>query len=187
MLAESLPPDVENYQTADPKTFSFPAFFKTAKRRDSGGITVLLIGDPRSFFRKIRKSVEVVKAAGGIVRNEANHILFIFRKGTWDLPKGKLDPGEKTKKAAIREVEEECGIKVTECGKKLFRTWHAYDTYGRITLKKTTWYAMHAFHQPKLVPQLEEEITLAKWIPAGDVKMVQENTYPLIRDILPLL
>ena len=49
-------------------------------------------------------------AAGGLVTNENNELLMIFRRGKWDLPKGKLDKGETIEECAIREVEEETGI-----------------------------------------------------------------------------
>ncbi|MCK7539615.1 MAG: NUDIX domain-containing protein [Marinilabiliales bacterium] len=56
----------------------------------------------------------IVIAAGGFVRNEKDEILFIFRRGHWDLPKGKLNHKkgiiEKKKDAAVREVMEETGI-----------------------------------------------------------------------------
>jgi 8-oxo-dGTP pyrophosphatase MutT (NUDIX family) len=184
LITQSLSPGVENYESLDPDTFSFIRFFKETQKLKKTRRCILLSDEPRKLFRKIRKPVALVKAAGGLVKNEENKVLFIFRKGTWDLPKGKLDPGERTRAAAVREVEEECGIKVTSCGKKLCRTWHAYDTYGKITLKKTSWYLMKAFDQPGLVPQLEEEITEARWIAAGDFDIVKKNTYPLIRDVM---
>jgi len=73
---------------------------------------------------------KVVEAAGGIVLNNNNEVLFIFRNGFWDLPKGKVEEGEEVDFAAVREVEEECGIKTPVVEKKILVTYHTYDTYG---------------------------------------------------------
>ena len=128
--------------------------------------------------------MELIRAAGGLVSNEENKYLFIFRKGKWDLPKGKLDKGETFRTAAVREVEEECGITIDSCGEKICKTYHIYEVYGVPVIKKTVWYWMRADNQPDLSPQLEENITDAKWLAAGDFMLVRENTYPLIRDVI---
>ncbi len=52
----------------------------------------------------------LILAAGGLVLNEKGEVLFMFRKGKWDLPKGKLDPGETMDACALREVMEETGL-----------------------------------------------------------------------------
>ncbi len=131
--------------------------------------------------------MEMIKAAGGLVSNEENKYLFIFRKGKWDLPKGKLDKGESFRKAAVREVEEECGITVGSCGDKICKTYHIYEVYGTPVIKKTVWYWMRADNQPDLVPQLEESITDARWLAAGDFMLVMKNTFPLIRDVIKVV
>ncbi len=136
------------------------------------------------MFNELKKNVSIIKAAGGLVENEHKDYLFIFRKGKWDLPKGKIDLDEKTKKAAVREVEEECGIKVNKVSGKICRTWHAYEQAGKVILKKTTWYNMKAVKQPNLIPQLEEDITEARWLPKAEFSFVKENTYPLILDVI---
>lgn len=131
--------------------------------------------------------MKLIKAAGGLVSNEGDKYLFIFRNGKWDLPKGKLDKGENTRVAAIREVQEECGIHIDSSGKKICNTYHIYEINGVQVLKKTSWYRMRADKQKKLVPQLEEGITDARWLAAGDFMMVRQNTYPLIRDLLKVV
>src|SRR5215204_4522110 len=50
------------------------------------------------------KKFTLIKAAGGLVVNDDRHLLLIFRRGKWDLPKGKLDPGESLETCALREV-----------------------------------------------------------------------------------
>lgn len=128
--------------------------------------------------------MKMIKAAGGLVRNEENHYLFIFRNGKWDLPKGKLDSGERTKDAAVREVEEECGIQISSIGNKICNTYHIYEMNKERILKKTSWYRMSAVNQNELTPQIEEGITDVRWLAGGDLMMIRQNTYPLIRDLL---
>ena len=57
------------------------------------------------------KNSVFIQAGGGLVENEKGEILFMFRKGKWDLPKGKLDPGESYESCALREVQEETGYR----------------------------------------------------------------------------
>ena len=185
IIADSLPGGLGNYQQIDEQEFDFLKFYKAVKT-NPGSVNVVLTKDPKLFFKNIRKPFQLIKAAGGVVRNDENQFLFIFRKGKWDLPKGKLDEGEKTKVAAVREVEEECGIKVSERGDKLCKTWHVYEERGQIIFKKTTWFNMKADRQ-QLIPQLEEGITEARWLSSADFDYVKQNTFPLIRDIISLL
>ncbi len=128
--------------------------------------------------------MKMIKAAGGLVSNEEQHYLFIFRNGKWDLPKGKLDSGETAKIAAVREVEEECGIHIDSVGGKICNTYHIYEMNKERILKKTSWYRMKAVNQKVLIPQLEEGITDVRWLAPGDFMMIRQNTYPLIRDLL---
>lgn len=128
--------------------------------------------------------MKMIKAAGGLVGNEGNQFLFIFRNGKWDLPKGKLDSGERTKDAAVREVEEECGIQISSIGNKICNTYHIYEMNKERILKKTSWYWMSAVNQNELTPQIEEGITDVRWLAPGDLMMIRQNTYPLIRDLL---
>ncbi|WP_379021202.1 NUDIX hydrolase [Parapedobacter deserti] len=144
----------------------------------------LLIKKPKDIFSSIKKQVKVIKAAGGLVKNGDGNYLFIYRLGKWDLPKGKIDAGESMKQAAVREVEEECGIKVDYLGTKLMTSYHVYVMKGELVLKKTNWYEMAVNKVPKLKPQLEEDITEAAWLSKGKFNKVRKNTYPLIADIL---
>jgi len=185
IIADFLPGGLGNYQQVDEDKFNFAAFYKLVKGAP-GSVYVLLTKEPKRLFKAIRKPYLVIRAGGGIVRNDENQFLFIFRKGKWDLPKGKLNEGEKTKKAAVREVEEECGIKVSKLGDQLCKTWHVYEEKGQVVFKKTTWFNMKAKRQ-NLVPQLEEGITEARWLASGDFNYIKENTFPLIRDIISLL
>ena len=130
------------------------------------------------------KSVTLIEAAGGLVKNDKRNYLFIFRNGKWDIPKGKLEKGEKPKEGAVREVEEECGIAIDECGKKIVNTYHVYTSKGEVVLKKTHWYKMKYTGKAKLKPQIEEGITEVRWMTKKDISLVADNTFPSIMDVL---
>ena len=187
ILTESLPPDIEDYQELKVSDFDFLKFYKLISHLESPKIFLLLTPDFKSVFKGIKRSMILIKAAGGIVSNEANKYLFIFRNGKWDLPKGKIEKGENSRVAAIREVQEECGISIDSSGDKICNTYHMYDIKGDLVIKKTAWYWMRAEKQEKLIPQLEEGITDVRWLSPGDLMLVRQNTYPLIRDLLNII
>jgi 8-oxo-dGTP pyrophosphatase MutT (NUDIX family) len=125
-----------------------------------------------------------IRAAGGVVSNDHSEVLFIYRLEKWDLPKGKVEPGEELELAAIREVEEECSIDKLELQRHLITTYHTYTLKGEQVLKSTDWYVMrHNGHDtPK--PQEIEGITEARWIAPAEWKMVEANTFPSVIDVL---
>ena len=52
------------------------------------------------------------ESAGGVVVNKKRRVLVVNQRGTsWSLPKGHVDPGESNLEAAIREIEEESGVR----------------------------------------------------------------------------
>jgi 8-oxo-dGTP diphosphatase len=65
------------------------------------------------------KDAEVVRAAGGVVWRLADgggvEVLVVHRPryDDWTFPKGKNDPGETDEACAVREVEEETGLRCT--------------------------------------------------------------------------
>lgn len=135
-------------------------------------------------FRKFTKLYKVIEASGGLVKSAKNDILVIFRRGKWDLPKGKIEKRESPKVAAIREVEEECGIGNLEIVKLIDTTYHTYKLKDKNILKRTYWYEM--LHKEKQVPspQTEEEITEACWIKSKELDKVLKNTFPSIKEVL---
>ena len=178
-----IPADIQDFEKIKVSEFDFFSFYEIAKKSHPLKF-LLLSNDFKSYFKEIKRSLNFIKAAGGIVVNEENKYLFIFRNGKWDLPKGKLEMGENTKEAAVREVEEECGIRIDHCGKKICNTYHIYDMNGQGVLKKTSWYRMKAKRQENLIPQIEEGITEVRWLDFAEFSMVRENTFPLIKDLL---
>ena len=178
---------MEDYHQIKVSNFNFFSFYKLISKHESPKTFLLLTKNFKSVFKEIKRSMILIKAAGGIVSNEADKYLFIFRNGKWDLPKGKIEKGEKSRIAAIREVQEECGINIDSSGDKVCNTYHIYEINGAMVIKKTAWYWMRANKQKKLVPQLEEGITDARWLSSGNLMLVRQNTYPLIKDLINVI
>ena len=88
----------------------------------------------------LKKKLPVVKAAGGLVYNHKQEILFIYRNSKWDLPKGGIEKGETKEEAAIREVEEETGVQNLEIRDFITKTYHVFKRNGEFKLKITYWY-----------------------------------------------
>ena len=125
-------------------------------------------------------------AAGGVVVNPNNEILWIFRRGFWDLPKGKLDPNETIEACAIREVMEETGISHLVLGKRILTTTHQYyDTFLNKEVEKTTyWYAMTTDLIQDGKPQSEEDIEAIAWVKKADMAPYLEKTYDTIKEVM---
>lgn len=137
--------------------------------------------DLKLLWKNFKKYFKIEKAAGGLIKNENEETLFIYRLGKWDLPKGKIEKGESKKEAAIREVKEECGLQDVFIEKKLQKTYHIFQRKGQETLKVTHWYLMKTNYNGKLTPQLEEDITDVVFKNEVETKMALENTYGNIR------
>ena len=127
---------------------------------------------------------KTVQAAGGVVINNKDQVLFIFRNGFWDLPKGKVEDAEVIEIAAVREVEEECGISKPTLISKLLITHHTYDTYGENCMKPTHWYLMQYDGDEELLPQVEEGITNVRWVSQEEISSKMLNTYGSIIDVI---
>jgi 8-oxo-dGTP pyrophosphatase MutT (NUDIX family) len=130
------------------------------------------------------KKFTLIQAAGGLVKNNENNILMIFRRGKWDLPKGKLDKGETLEDCAIREVEEETGLKNVELHSPLIVTYHTYHEGTKFILKESHWFTMTMAGEQKLTPQTDEDIFDIKWIAPGDVNSYLLKSFPLISDVI---
>jgi 8-oxo-dGTP pyrophosphatase MutT (NUDIX family) len=137
-----------------------------------------------SLLTQLEAMYRPVPAAGGLTFNEHNDILMIFRRGKWDLPKGKIDAGEKTDECALREVSEETGLQSLELGGKLCDTYHIYMQDGEHLLKHTAWYIMHGTSADKLKPQHAEDILEAKWVAQKDLAPLANKSYEAIKDVL---
>ena len=125
-------------------------------------------------------------AGGGVVVNEKNQVLFIYRRKKWDLPKGKLDPGEDIKACAIREVMEETGIRNLTIGNLIIVTTHSYEENGMNMQKETHWFEMKAstVDNSTLTPQLEEDIEKIEWVSLENLEEYLSETYTTIQQVL---
>lgn len=138
------------------------------------------VNDPES----LAKSHQLIKAAGGVVNDDSGRVLMIFRRGKWDLPKGKAEEHEPLELCADREVKEETGLTELLLRKPLIVTYHTYTEKGKLILKETHWFQFDAPGKQKPDPQLDEDIVKAEWIKKDDLPMFVENTFQLIRDVL---
>jgi 8-oxo-dGTP pyrophosphatase MutT (NUDIX family) len=146
----------------------------------------IICENPTAVFNQIKQQFTLINAAGGLVQNSQSEYLFIFRRGKWDLPKGKLDEGEDFETAAIREVQEECGITHIELGSLYHISYHIYEENNDWILKQTNWYLMKS-EEKNLIPQLAEGITQTAWLPISQFEKVRENTYASIDEIISKL
>ncbi len=137
----------------------------------------------QAFFKKFT----LVTAAGGLVQNEKKEYLLIYRKGKWDLPKGKLDKGEKLEDCAVREVEEETGLKEVKLIKPLCVTYHTYHEGARFILKDSHWYTMKVKGPQQLVPQIAEEIHEIRWVKKTELAEYVKDSYPSVADVLQMI
>lgn len=128
------------------------------------------------MWQTFKNNFDVIEAAGGVIKNKKNEILFIFRNGKWDLPKGKIEGNENTKAAALREVREECGIENVTLHNFILSTYHIYPEKGNEILKISHWYAMTS-NENRFIPQIEEGITEVVWKNNDQVQKALQNTY----------
>jgi 8-oxo-dGTP pyrophosphatase MutT (NUDIX family) len=125
-----------------------------------------------------------IEAGGGLVKNEKEEYLFIFRRGSWDLPKGKIESNETKREASLREVEEETGLKKMTIIKKLLVTRHTYrSNVGKRIIKKSHWYLIEA-KKVNLIPQTSEDIERAEWMSLDRFFSKKRQVYPNILDVV---
>ena len=133
-----------------------------------------------AFFKKFT----LLKAGGGFVLNEKNEVLMMFRRGKWDLPKGKVDKKETFEECAIRETEEETGLNNIKLISPLITTYHTYHEGSRYVLKETKWFTMNVNGEQKLIPQAVEQISKLEWVDKNNLKKYLQNSFPSVKDVL---
>jgi len=137
-----------------------------------------------SIMQHLGSLYSTIQAGGGVVYNERGEILMIYRRGKWDLPKGKLDAGETIAECAVREVGEETGAKNLTLGEQICDTYHLYNERNKNYLKQSTWFRMTCAGNPILTPQALEDIKDARWVSPHELLPYMGNTYEAIKDVL---
>jgi 8-oxo-dGTP pyrophosphatase MutT (NUDIX family) len=145
---------------------------------------ILMHTDTNYLLDLVKDEFNVVQAAGGLVYHNDKGFLFIYRRGKWDLPKGKLDKGEERKACALREVEEETGVKGLEIKQELLVTYHTYKENQSHILKETFWYLMETKDNGVLQPQTNEDIEVCEWVPSDLLQNYLKNTHPSVIDVM---
>jgi hypothetical protein len=131
-----------NYKSIPLKKAKFKSIIKKIDKGELFYVN-LYHEDEEKLHKFLKKKLPVVVAGGGLVYNDKKQILFIYRNGKWDLPKGKIEKGEDIKTCAIREVEEETGVRDIKIKKFITKTYHVFRRNGKLKLKETYWYEMH--------------------------------------------
>ncbi len=145
---------------------------------------VLLYPDSNDLLAAVKKELDVVVAAGGLVYTPGHDLLLIHRLRRWDLPKGKLDEGESLEACALREIEEETGATHLSIDRPLQVTYHTYHRQGRHHLKESHWFLVKAAEKSELKPQTEEDIEECRWVPATEVQPYIDAAFPTIVQVL---
>lgn len=144
---------------------------------------VFLYADVEALLNSFKKKLSLVLAAGGFVYTDDKHLLLIFRRGKWDLPKGKLDEGEDLATCALREVKEETGLNNPRLEAPLCVTYHTYRQYGEHILKESHWYMMKS-EKDAFTPQTDEDIEKCEWVPLDALASYMDNTHASILDVV---
>ncbi len=141
--------------------------------------------DENKLLKFLFKKMRVVTAAGGMVVNNKEEILFIYRNNRWDLPKGKTEKNESIEESAIREVEEETGVQNLEIRRFITRTYHVFRRKGKLRLKETYWYEMYTEYDGELTPELSEGIKKVKWKNYEKSHKALKKSYANIKMLFP--
>lgn len=166
---------------------AFPRHFRLALQHiGKTGTLGAIIEDfsPESLQEELHEQFTPIDAGGGVVTNEHNQVLMIFRRGKWDLPKGKCDDGETIDACALREVSEETGLHKLKLGEKICDTYHVYSQNKQNLLKRTAWYKMTGTIKEEPVPQAEENIQEVRWVKDEDLPLIVFKSYEAIREVM---
>jgi len=174
---------VKSYQILSDQQTDFLKIMKRMEDKKNNGI-VLLSESPHNAWHSFISNFQLTEAAGGLVHNQRDEFLLIYRKNHWDLPKGKLEYDETPEIGALREVKEECGVKELELVRPLTITFHTYTEKKKLYLKKTHWFEMTSGYEGLLKPQVEEGISEVRWMSMKQViETVFPNTYASILEV----
>ncbi len=177
--------EIEGTRIISEGSYSFDEIIRKMGMTVSWPGVLYLSDSPKRSWEEFVSHFRLQEAAGGLVKNEKGKYLVIFRRGKWDLPKGKIEYDESPKQAALREVREECGIENLEIVRPISVTFHTYPHNGKQILKKTHWYLMEGNSSDVLKAQSEEDIELVEWMSENKIyQKVFANTYFSIQNLL---
>ncbi len=173
--------DLDN--TSNTYFFGSQSLDEIIHRLQHGTSNIITLYSPnlQSSWESFKKHFDVIEAAGGLVTDSRGNFLFIYRNGKWDLPKGKMEKGENPEETALREVQEECGIKNLDIDHFLFDTYHLFTENKKKRLKITHWYKMKGKKEDALAPQTEEGIEKVEWIDLEKNPEILNNSYENIK------
>lgn len=171
------------YKTYPLKYVDLPKIVRDLKRGNINGVYLFHKNSDKLLNKFLKKFPNVI-AGGGKVINEKGKVLFIFRNDKWDLPKGRIEFGESIEEGAIREVEEETGVKDLAITKPLKITYHIFKRNGRYKIKITYWFEMQTPYNGELKPEMSEGITKVKWLGKKKQAKALKNSYANIRELL---
>lgn len=164
-------------------TANFHKALHLLEQSDIPGV-VLLEPEKAKLEKELLWSFYPMHSAGGVVINEKDEILMIYRRGKWDLPKGKLDEGETLETCAVREVTEETGLTNLVLEEKICNSMHIYQMQQQYILKYTAWYRMRGSMSDQLTAQKEEMIEEVRWVSRDQIPQLIEQSFGTIEDVL---
>ena len=153
---------------------------KMQEAKTEGG---LILHNVTDAFNALKKEFALIQASGGLVYDQ-NKFLLIYRRGKWDLPKGKLDEGEDLGQCALREIKEETGARNIKLEQTLCSTYHTYYERGQHILKESHWHLVKGNEDEPLVPQIEEDIEKCEWVNIDNLSPYLENAPASILDVI---
>lgn len=186
IITESIPNNLgyADHAVEASKINDLASFVKEYEKETRIACVYLVDKDVKNLWRNFKSNYRRIYAAGGVVKNQDDKLLYIYRSGKWDLPKGKMEEGENIPETAVREVEEECGISKLAIVKELPTTYHTYEDKQGDVLKIVYWHEMYTEDRSELVPQAEEGIEKACWLGKDSLKDIYKNTFASIKYLL---
>ncbi|SFE87216.1 ADP-ribose pyrophosphatase YjhB, NUDIX family [Chitinophaga sp. CF118] len=170
----------ESYNLPDQKIIE-----STLQALETGKLpaAIFINPDTTGLLDKVKSYFSILVAAGGLITNPEEEILLMFRRGRWDLPKGKQDDGEDLETCALREVEEETGLHSITLEHKISETLHFYTYKEKKILKHTHWYKMQFTGTELTIPQIEEDILDIQWVKPEHLSKYLKFSYQNIADV----
>jgi len=179
---DALPPGL-SAETVSPD--SSAAIQERIDRFDRTGAEQLVLRLEKGGWAELLPLVfTVIRTGGGLVEAPGGAVLLIYRRGSWDLPKGWVERGETLEDCALREVLEETGLDGLRLQRPLPVTYHTYrDRSEKLILKENFWFLMQVKCTAPLRSQTEEEIERAEWVQRGNLAAYLQQAHPSIRDV----